>query len=175
MVTNTLEIQFKRRKDLFFHSIRCCIPWWLCSIAVGCGEAEHHGEEGVREQNCLSYDSPEAEREQEGQGIRQSFSGHTPVTYFLQLGPSPNFHHLPLMPSLYESINGLIHDEVRAPMVQSLSRFPTSDVLEIKPHLCELFGGHIQPCVTTCRGPIVYYKKTGVTKKHLFSRPLVFV
>jgi hypothetical protein len=48
------------------------------------------------------------EQEKKWNGQHISFKGMPPVTYFHQLGPSPNFHHLSRMTSNYEPIKGLI-------------------------------------------------------------------
>jgi hypothetical protein len=75
------------------------------------------------EENCSPHGSQEAERQIEsGQGQDIPIKGTPQVTCFL----SPSFHHLPRMPSKYDSISGLLH---------RLDESPSDPITYQKPHL----------------------------------------
>jgi hypothetical protein len=90
----------QRRKDLFWLMVSE-VPVHGClagSIALVLWQAEHHGQEGRKEQSCF-IKVAEKQRENWEQNIL--FKGTPPMTDFLQLGlASSSLHHLPRAPRL---------------------------------------------------------------------------
>lgn len=60
------------------------VTWLHCLWA--CREAEHHSGEVCRAEVFTSRQPESRERKEEGTGTSYTLQGHSPMTYFVQLG-----------------------------------------------------------------------------------------
>lgn len=99
----------KEETDSLAHGFTSFSSCLVCFIALGLKQGRISWQKGMVEESCYLTVSRK-QREGKGPGTSDSPQGHTLSTKSLQLGStSCSFHHLPIMSSNYELINGITH------------------------------------------------------------------
>jgi hypothetical protein len=99
---------------------------WLCCFWA-CREPVHHGGRVCSVELHTSWKSGSRKKNRKGKRTRYTLQSCAPVTYFLYVCPLLlTFHHLPIMPSDYEFINGLSHSWSQSHQYPINFQMPTS-------------------------------------------------